>query len=234
MSLSNKEIIKNGLWTNNPAIVQLLGLCPLLAVSNSAVSALTLGLATIIVLVFSNVIISLAKNYINYNLRIPYFMLIIASIVTIIVLFMQAYSYSLYKSLGVYLALITTNCVILGRVEAFAYKNNVSKAFLDGLFNGLGFSIILLILGSIREIIGAGTLFANADLLFGEYGKNLLININYNNNLLLAILPPGAFFIMGILIAVKNYISDKNKPKIHYNEQSTKISDIPTLSKKQP
>lgn len=235
MTTSNQEIIKNGLWSNNPAIIQLLGLCPLLAVSNTAISALTLGLATILVLVFSNTLVAALKNQISYNLRIPYFMLIIACNVTCIILFLKAISYELYQSLGVYLALITTNCVILGRVEAFAYKNNIGKASLDGLSNGLGFSFVLLILGSVREILGQGTLFANADLLFGKFGENLVIHFhNVNYNFILALLPPGAFFILGMMIALKNYLKLKTqKSKINNQyEQRAKISDIPTIPAK--
>jgi electron transport complex protein RnfE len=232
--MKTNEIIKNGLWYNNPAIMQLLGLCPLLAVSNTLISAIALGLATILVLTLSNTIISLIKNYIDYNLRIPFFMLVIASIVTCLILIMQSYSYSLYQSLGVYLALITTNCVILGRIEAFAYKNNVLKSALDGLSNGLGFSLVLIILGSIREILGQGTLFANANLLFGEYGNNLILHFNNtNNNFIIALLPPGAFFILGLLIATKNYINIINdRTSSEINEQRTNISNIPKISAK--
>lgn len=233
-----KQILKNNLWHNNPAIVQLLGLCPLLAVSNNLVNALTLGIATIIVLVLSNLIISSIKNYLDKSIRIPYFMLIIASIVTIIILFMQAYNYSLYKTLGVYLALITTNCVILARIEAFAYKNNIIKSTIDGLFTGLGFSLVLILLGAIREIIGQGTLFSNCNLLFGDIAINWTININnyfnFNNSFILAILPPGAFLLLGFIIALKNYIniynSKKSKNIIH--EQTATLSAIPKISTK--
>lgn len=232
MTFSNSNIIKNGLWKNNPAIIQLLGLCPLLAVSNTAISAITLGLATIIVLTFSNTLIALLKSKIDYNLRIPYFMLIIACNVTCIILLLKAISFELYQSLGVYLALITTNCVILGRVEAFAYKNSITKACLDGIANGLGFSLVLFILGSIREIIGQGTLFSNANMLFGTFGDQLVLHIHsINSNFILALLPPGAFFILGILIALKNYLELINKKNNPY-EQRTKISDIPKISKK--
>lgn len=228
---TNKQILYQGLWSNNPALMQLLGLCPLLAVSNTAISALTLGIATIIVLVASNIIISSIKSYISFNLRIPYFMVIIASMVTLIVFLLQAYSYDLYKSLGVYLALITTNCVILGRIEAFAYKNSVLKSALDGLANGLGFTVVLLLLGSLREIIGQGTLFANSQLLFGAAANNFVIHFGTANNFILALLPPGAFFIMGLLIASKNILTSKVTKKniVTYHEQSTKITDIPKI-----
>ncbi len=231
MTTSNTKIIKNGLWNNNPAIVQLLGLCPLLAVSNTAISSITLGIATIIVLTFSNGLIALLKSRIDYNLRIPYFMLIVACNVTCIILLLKAISFELYQSLGVYLALITTNCVILGRIEAFAYKNNISKACLDGAANGLGFSLALFLLGSLREIIGQGTLFANANLLFGDLGEHLVVHIHSaNSNFILALLPPGAFFILGILIALKNFLSLRKKNNPY--EQRTKISDIRKIPKK--
>lgn len=233
MSNSNITLIKNGLWHNNPALVQLLGLCPLLAVSNNVVSALVLGFATIIVLTLSNSLIAFLKDYLDTNIRIPYYMLIIASLVTILVLLLKSISFELYQSLGVYLALITTNCVILGRVEAFASKNNVKKSALDGFCNGLGFSLVLLILGSFREIIGQGTLLSNAHLLFGSFGHNLTLHIS-NNNFLIGILPPGAFLTLGLLIALKNYLTLTNKNKFHYHEQSTAISDIPKISTKKP
>ncbi len=231
MTTSNTKIIKNGLWNNNPAIVQLLGLCPLLAVSNTAISSITLGIATIIVLTFSNGLIALLKSRIDYNLRIPYFMLIVACNVTCIILLLKAISFELYQSLGVYLALITTNCVILGRIEAFAYKNSIPKACLDGAANGLGFSLALFLLGSLREIIGQGTLFANANLLFGDLGEHLVVHIHSaNSNFILALLPPGAFFILGILIALKNFLSLRKKNNPY--EQRTKISDIQKIPKK--
>lgn len=237
--MDNLTLIKNGLWHNNPALMQLLGLCPLLAVSNSFISSFTLGIATIFVLTTSNTIISFFKKYISYDLRIPFFMLIISSVVTVIILAMKAISYNLYQTLGVYLALITTNCVILGRIEAFAYKNSISKAALDGLSNGLGFSLVLILLGSIREVIGQGTLFANCHLLFGDYANNFVLRIHTpDSNFIIALLPPGAFFILGLLIAFKNiitarYLNNKANNRIHnnINEQATKIKDIPTISK---
>ena len=237
--IATKELIKEGLWSNNPALVQLLGLCPLLAVSNTAISALTLGLATTLVLIISNVLIALFRNHIDYNFRIPYFMLIIASIVTCIILILQAKSYELYQSLGVYLALITTNCVILGRIEAFAYKNTVFKSFIDGLANGIGFSVILLILGSFRELIGQGTIFSNAHLLFGDIGHDFQLNFHsfFDGKFILALLPPGAFFSLGLLIAFKNSFTNIQSTCNHNNttnnnEQKTNISNIPTLSPK--
>lgn len=225
--MNNAEILKNGLWHNNPALMQLLGLCPLLAVSNTFVSGFTLGMATILVLVCSNSLIALLRKHIDYNLRIPFFMLIIASLVTCIIFFIKSLSFELYNTLGVYLALITTNCVILGRIEAFAYKNTVPKAILDGLANGLGFTIVLIILGCIREALGQGTLFANSSIIFGPLADSFVIHLNTtNNNFILALLPPGAFFILGLLIALKNYFTAKTIQ----HEQATKISDIRKIS----
>lgn len=227
------NIIKNGLWYNNPAILQLLGLCPLLAVSNNLVNALTLGIATTIVMLLSSSVISLLRNYIDNSLRIPYFMLIIASIVTLVILYIKAFSYNLYNTLGVYLALITTNCVILGRIEAFAYKNNFTKSIIDSLANGLGFSIVLVLLGAIREIIGNGTLCYNCQQLLGSHANNWVINFDFilSDKIIIAIMAPGAFLSMGFIIALKNYLSSfKNKTKIY--EQTKKISDIPTLTTK--
>ena len=237
-NLKDSEVFKNGLWTNNPAIIQLLGLCPLLAVSNNTINAVTLGLATIIVLVLCNTIVSALRNFIDDKLRIPYFMFIIAAIVTLILIVMQASSYELYKTLGVYLALITTNCVILARVEAFAYKTNIKQACLDGLANGLGFFVILFILGSIREIIGQGTLFANFNLLFGPVADSWMMKISAgHHNFILALLPPGAFIVLGLLIALKNYFSPSSSTPssrpIAYELPAT-LSSIPTISTKKP
>ncbi len=199
------KIIKNGIWTNNQALVALLGLCPLLAVSNSVVNAIGLGLATTFVLIASNLSISLLRNTIRQEVRIPIFVLLIASFVVIIELLMQSYFYELYLILGIFVPLIVTNCAILGRAEAFAFKNNWYKSLLDGFAMGIGFSIALILLGAIREIVGNGSLFADAHLLFGEFGNSLVINIsNYQGNLL-AILPPGAFIGLGLIIAGKNY-----------------------------
>ncbi|VAW77618.1 Electron transport complex protein RnfE [hydrothermal vent metagenome] len=205
-----KEIAKEGLWNNNPALIQLLGLCPLLAVTSSFVNALGLGFATIVVLIGSNVVISAVRHWVRKEVRIPVFVLIIASMVTIIELLMQAFLYDLYTILGIFIPLIVTNCAIIGRAEAFASRNNVFHSALDGLMMGLGFTLVLVLLGSIREIIGAGTLFDQADLLFGEWGKNMKIVFIANySGFLLAILPPGAFIGLGFIIAIKNNIDRK-------------------------
>ena len=210
MSNSNREIINNGLWNNNPAFVQLLGLCPLLAVTNTIVNALGLGLATIMTLVASNVTVSLIRQWVRPEIRIPVFVLIIASVVTVIELVMNAYFHELFKILGIFIPLIVTNCTIIARAEAFASKNTVMPSLLDGLFMGLGFTAVLVTLGALREGIGFGTLFSQAHLMFGEGSEWLQITLFENyNGYLLAILPPGAFIGLGLLIAVKNIIDKK-------------------------
>lgn len=211
-----KTISFEGLWKNNPALVQLLGLCPLLAVTATVTNALGLGIATLLVLIGSNVTVSLVRNWVTKEIRIPVFVMIIASFVTCIQLLMNAYTFGLYQSLGIFIPLIVTNCAIIGRAEAFASKNNVKLAAYDGLMMGLGFTVILVILGAMREILGQGTLFDGANLLLGEWATSLRIEVYaVENSFLLAILPPGAFLGMGFIIAAKNWIDysieQKNK-----------------------
>lgn len=204
------EIINNGMWKNNPGLVQLLGLCPLLAVTSTVVNALGLGLATILVLVISNVTVSLIRNFVRPEIRIPVFVMIIAVAVTITQLIMQAYFYELYLIIGLFIALITTNCVIIARAEAYASRHNVRDAFFDGLFMGLGFTAVLLVLGAMREIIGFGTLFQQFELMFGAGAEWMKITVFEDYpGFLLAILPPGAFIGLGLLIALKNIIDQK-------------------------
>ncbi len=206
----SKTIIENGLWKNNVALVQLLGLCPLLAVTNSAINGLGLGLATLATLVLSNSLVSLVRNLVRQEVRLPVFVLIIACIVTTIELVMQAWFYELYLVLGIFIPLIVTNCSIVGRAEAFASRNPVGASALDGFMMGLGFLLVLLVLGSLREAIGAGTLFAQAELLFGDAaaGWKLTLFDDYDG-FLIAILPPGAFFGLALLIAGKNLIEER-------------------------
>lgn len=204
-----RDLTINGLWKNNPALVQLLGLCPLLAVTGSVVNALGLGLATCFVLVASNTTVSLIRRFTADAVRLPTFVMIIAASVTCIELLMQAYSYGLYEVLGIFLPLITTNCVILGRADGFARKNPVLPALYDGLLMGIGFTLVLLLLGALRELVGTGALFANMDLLFGASAADwkIVVFADYQP-FLLAILPPGAFIFTGLLIALKNLIDD--------------------------
>ena len=207
---SYRQITHNGLWKNNPALVQLLGLCPLLAVTASVVNAMGLAAATLFVLVTSNLCVSLIRNVVTESIRLPAFVLIIAAAVTGTELLMQAYAYELYQILGIFLPLITTNCVILGRADAFAAKNPIAPALTDGFMMGMGFGLVLVVLGAIRELLGTGAVLANMDLLFGPMAANWTIVVADDYpGLLLAILPPGAFIITGLLIAAKNVIDTR-------------------------
>ncbi|MBM6551772.1 electron transport complex subunit E [Marinomonas ostreistagni] len=209
------EILYNGIWKNNPALVQLLGLCPLLAVTSTVVNAIGLGLATTVVLLGSNIAVSLIRNYVSEAVRLPAFVMIIASFTTCIELIMQAYTYELYQILGIFIPLIVTNCAILGRADAFASRNPVAPSALDGLMMGLGFTMVLVLLGAMRELIGQGTLFTDMHLLFGEMATSWRLEIFSNYpNVLFAILPPGAFIGLGLLIAIKNYLDEKEKARI--------------------
>ncbi len=207
-----KKISMDGLWHNNVALVQVLGLCPLLAVTSTAINGLGLGIATLLVLIGSNITVSLIRNLVRPEIRIPAFVLVIASFVTAIELAMSAWFYELYKVLGIFIPLIVTNCAILGRAEAFASRNSVRASVVDALMMGIGFTIVLVLLGAMREVIGLGTLFAKADLMFGEAAKWMTIVIIDNfGGFLLAVLPPGAFIGLGLLIALKNVIDEKSR-----------------------
>ena len=214
---THKQLLKNGLWDNNPALVQLLGLCPLLAVSATVTNALGLGIATTLVLIGSNLIVSLVRQWIPQEVRIPVFVMIIASLVTCVQLLMNAYAYGLYLSLGIFIQLIVTNCIIIGRAEAFASKNDPIPAIVDGLWMGLGMTAVLVLLGAMREVLGNGTLFDGADLLLGDWATVLRIELfQVDSHFLLAMLPPGAFLGVGFLIALKNVIDKRladRKPK---------------------
>jgi len=202
-----KNITYDGLWNKNVATVQILGLCPLLAVTGSVVNALGLGLATVAVLVGSNLSVSLARSFVTNAIRLPTFVMIIASLTTCVEFIMQAYTFELYQILGIFIPLIVTNCCILGRADAFASKNPVLPSIVDGLMMGTGFMIVLFLLGAMREILGHGTLFANMDLLFGAGAANMEIKIfDEFPGILLAALPPGAFIGLSLIIALKNFI----------------------------
>ena len=211
---SLRDISLDGLWHNNPALVQLLGLCPLLAVTGSVVNALGLGLATMMVLVGSNFSVSLIRNHVPDAVRLPAFVMIIASFTTVAELVMQAFTYELYEVLGIFIPLIVTNCAILGRADAFACKNPIIPSVVDGFTMALGFTIVLIILGAMREILGQGVVFSDMQLLFGPAAASWKIELVKDYpDFLFAILPPGAFMAMGLLIALKNIIDDKLKEK---------------------
>jgi Na+-translocating ferredoxin:NAD+ oxidoreductase subunit E len=204
---SYTDITKNGLWTNNVALVQLLGLCPLLAVTNSTVNGIGMGMATLLTLTLSGLSISLIRNWVRPEVRVPVFVIIIAAIVTTIELAMNAWLHDLYKILGIFIALIVTNCSVLARAEAFASRNKPLAAALDGFMMGLGFAAILILMGAVREIIGHGTILAGAELMFGDVAKNwTLVLLHDYRGFLLALLPPGAFICMGLIVALKNLI----------------------------
>jgi electron transport complex protein RnfE len=208
-----QDIIEKGLWKNNPALVQVLGLCPLLAVSASVVNALGLGLATLVVLTASNIAVSLIRNQIGDTIRLPAFVMIIASLVSCIELLMKAYTYELYQILGIFIPLIVTNCAVLGRAEAFASKNRLLASATDGFMMGLGFTLVLVCVGAVRELLGTGILFNNMQLLFGSSAAQWTLNVLGNDypGMILALLPPGAFIVVGFLMAAKNVIDAKLK-----------------------
>lgn len=214
MMTEQKTIINNGLWTNNVALVQLLGLCPLLAVTATFINGLGLGIATMVTLVLSNTFVSAIRHWTRPEVRIPVFVLIIASIVTTIELVMNAWFHELYLVLGIFIPLIVTNCSIIARAESFASRNGMLDSALDGFMMGMGFLLVLVTLGGMREIIGQGTLFANAQLMFGPAAEGLLLTLGEDYpGFLLAILPPGAFIGLGLLIAIKNSIDKRQSTK---------------------
>ena len=210
MISSYRQIVADGLWYNNPGLVQLLGLCPLLAISGTMVNAIGLGLATTLTLIASNISVSMIRNWVRPEIRIPIFVLIIASVVTAIELAMNAFFHELFLVLGIFIPLIVTNCAIIGRAEAFASRNAVPRAFVDGLTMGIGFTLVLVALGAMREALGAGTLMANAHLMFGEAARDFsIVLIEDYRGFLLAVLPPGAFIGLGLLLALKNVIDQQ-------------------------
>lgn len=207
MSFSYRENAREGIWSNNIVFAQMLALCPLLAVSGTATNGLGMGLATILVLVLSGALVSSLRKVITPEVRIPEFVLIIASVVTLVDMTMNAWMHELYKVLGLFIPLIVTNCAILGRAEAFASKNSVGASIFDGLMMGLGFTLVLVILGGMREILAGGTLFANAALLLGDGFSFLEVTLipNYRGFLLFA-LPSGGFIALGFILAGKRML----------------------------
>lgn len=207
-------LVRDGLWRNNQALVALLGLCPLLATTTSATNGLGMGMATTTVLVLSNLTISLIRHWVRPEVRLPVFVLIIASFVTAVELSMQAWFYELYKVLGLFISLIVVNCTIIGRAEAFASKNSLDRALIDGLSMGIGSTLALTTLGGMRELLGQGTLFAQAHVLLGEWAHHLTLSLGPDfKGALIAILPPGAFIGLGMLLALKNLLDRPTQGK---------------------
>ncbi len=200
------EIAHNGLWKQNPGVVQLLGLCPTLAVTTSAVNGLSLGFATALVMAASNGAVSPVRRFVPSEIRVPVFILVIAALVTVIDLTIHGFAEPLHKVLGIFIPLIVVNCIVLARVESFAAKNPPAPAIWDGFMMGIGLTLVLGLLGGIREIIGKGTLFSGLDLAFGASFKSYVLTIipEYQG-FLLAILPPGAFLGLAGLIAARNW-----------------------------
>ncbi len=210
LSKSYRKITREGLWDNNVVFTQNLALCPLLAVSGTATNALGMGLATTLVMVASNGLVSLARHLIPSEIRIPIYVLLIATLVTLVDLLLNAWLHELHKVLGLFIPLIVTNCVILGRAEAFASKQPVALSLWDGFTMGIGFTWAMVALGTIREVLSSGTLFSNASVLLGESFRFMEITPlpNYKGFLLTA-LPPGGFIVLGFLVAVKRIIDQR-------------------------
>lgn len=200
-----REIVQNGLWKQNSILAQVLGLCPLLAVSNTLVNAVSLGLATILVMAVANLAVSSLRTFIPYEIRIPVFILIIAALVTVVDLAFNAFLHELYLMLGIFIPLIVTNCIVLARVEAFAAKNTVGASTLDGIMMGLGFVLVIGLLGAIRELAGSGTLFSGIEMIIPGTHALQILPEDYPG-FLVAILPPGAFFVLGLMIAGRNWL----------------------------
>jgi len=208
-------ITRDGLWNNNVVFAQMLALCPTLAVTSSATNGVGMGLATTAVLLLSNVIVSSVRQFVSPEVRIPVYIVLIATLVTLVDMGLNAWAHELYKVLGLFIALIVVNCAILGRAEAFASKNGMADSALDGLMMGLGFTASLVVIGGVREIFGSGTLFANAHLLLGPAFAFLETTVvpEYKGFLLM-ILPPGGFMVVGLLLAAKRVLDMRRAERI--------------------
>jgi electron transport complex protein RnfE len=211
-----RSLFHNGLIKQNTGLVQLLGLCPLLAISNNVVNALSLGVATMLVMAASSGAVSGVRHFVPNEIRIPVFVLIIAALVTVIDLTMNAFVHPLYLVLGIFIPLITTNCIVLARADAFASKNRPLHSVVDAIAMGLGLTMVLVVLGGMRELAGQGTLFSGIDLVFGEGAKQFVLHVlpDYQG-FLLAILPPGAFIALGLLIAAHNWQKARAERRVH-------------------
>jgi len=213
--ISYRDLAVQGLWKNNPGLVQILGMCPMMAISNTVVNSLGLAMATILTMVVSNGLASVIRHWVRPEVRLPVFVMVVASVVTMIELWMNAYLNTLYHVLGIFLPLIVTNCIVIARVEGFAARNPVLPSLYDGLMMGLGFGLVLVALGIIRELLGFGTLLANAQQLFGPMAANWTIHVLPEQaHFLLAILPPGAFMALAILIAIKQAIEQRRATRL--------------------
>ena len=218
-----KEITVNALWKQNPGVVQLLGLCPTLAVTTTAVNGISLGLATALVMAASNGAVSPVRKLVPSEIRVPVFILIIAALVSIIDMSINAFAHPLHKVLGIFIPLIVVNCIVLARVESFAAKNTFVPSILDGFMMGIGLTLVLGLLGGMREVIGKGTLFSGLDLVFGPEAKHFVLTVipDYHG-FLLAVLPPGAFLGLGTLIALRNWAEVRNAKKADTPDNSLK------------
>ncbi|WP_153161786.1 electron transport complex subunit E [Zoogloea sp. 1C4] len=219
-----KDIAWNGIWKQNTGVVQILGLCPILAISTNIVNAVSLGLATILVMAMSNLVIAALRNFIPYEIRIPVFILIIAALVTVVDLAFNAYLHELYLVLGIFIPLIVTNCIVLARVEAFAAKNEPGGSTVDGIAMGIGLTLVLAVLGAMREVVGSGTLLSGIDMIFPGMQPIVLFGDDYPG-FLVAILPPGAFIALGCLIAGRNWIEARKLARAHAAALAAKAAE---------
>jgi Na+-translocating ferredoxin:NAD+ oxidoreductase subunit E len=207
MATQYGTIMRDGLWDNNGVLCMLLGMCPTMAMTTSATNGLGMGLATAVVMAASNLLVSVFRNQITQEVRIPVYILIVASMVTVVDLSMNAWMHELYKVLGLFIPLIVSNCLPLARLEAFAAKQPVLPSLMDGIFMGLGFTLALTAIGAVREVFGAGTLFADASLLLGPAFKFMELRLLPENmGVLLMILPPGGFLVTGLLVVGKRML----------------------------
>lgn len=222
-----RKIAADGMWSNNIVFAQMLALCPLIAVTSTATNGLGMGLATLVVLVLSNTVIALLRNIISTEVRIPVFVLLIASIVTLVDMGMNAWMHGLHKVLGLFIPLIVTNCAILGRAESFASQRPVAVSAMDGLMMGLGFTFALVLLGGFREIIGSGTLFADASLLLGDRFSFLQLDFSSDyHGFLLMILPPGGFLALGLILTGKRLLDNRAERRAAARDEAAAASAL--------
>lgn len=207
MATEYRTIVKDGLWDNNGVLCMLLGMCPTMAMTTGATNALGMGLATAVVMAASNLLVAIFRSYITYEVRVPVYILIVAAMVTLVDLTMNAWMHELYKVLGLFIPLIVSNCLPLARLEAFAAKEPVLPSLMDGIFMGLGFTLALTMIGAFREIIGSGTIFADASLLFGPAFKFMELRVlPQDMGVLMMVLPPGGFLATGLMVVGKRML----------------------------